>query len=688
MSAKNYLTILKWGSWLSPLVLLLVFSNLLFPYITSKQLVFNVLMEVMLFFWLMLVIKYPEYRPRRSIITYGLITYFLALLISSFVGVDFNLSFFGNAERMLGWFHLFHFFIFYLIIITVWRELADWRRFLDIAIGVSVIIVFYGLKQGLPASLLGNAAYTAALMLFALGFTIYQSYECYLLGGFKGLLEKYHWVYLAAIPVLFYGLVTANISGAFAGLVAGLLVSGLLLVFGKKSKRRRFWGTASIIAFILILTVLFFNRNSDWLANSRMGLALKDFSSSNPTWNTRLISWRAAYLDFKEHPIFGVGLGNYAFIFDYYFEPHFTDYSPNETYFDRAHNNIVEVASTAGTLGLIAYLSIFVASGYYLYKAYQKRKIKLGELAILSGIITAYFVQNLALFDALVTYLMFFGLLGLIYYYYQDHSEIVSKGPRLIGPKELILGVVIAVPLLTIIWLFNIRGFIMFDKAIKGYSAISQGDVASGLNDYRTSVDLAPYNRDSRSTLINLIAGNPRYLTYLSQATATELLDYTLSLGEENVKYNPYDSMMNSQLAKIANLAARYNYRDLDKLNKYSSISVKAIEQAIASSPGRYPLYFIRADVFLTRGDKAEALASLNKIKELKPDNQEVNCQLANTYFFFEDYKPAYELAARCAIDDKAQYLSYTELIKQAADEQIKLGNTAVAAKLNGAIKK
>jgi len=205
MTAKNYLAILKWGSWLSPLVLLLVFSNLLFPYITSKQLIFNILMEFLLFFWLMLVIKYPQYRPRRSLITYGLIAYFLALLISSFVGVDFNLSFFGNAERMLGWFHLIHFFIFYLIIITVWRELADWRRFFDLVIAVSVFIVFYGLKQGAPASLLGNAAYTAALMLFALGFAAFQSYQCYLLGKFKGLIEKYHWVYLAAMPILFYG---------------------------------------------------------------------------------------------------------------------------------------------------------------------------------------------------------------------------------------------------------------------------------------------------------------------------------------------------------------------------------------------------------------------------------------------------------------------------------------------------
>ncbi|HNX11308.1 MAG TPA: O-antigen ligase family protein, partial [bacterium] len=422
--------------------------------------------------------------------------------------------------------------------------------------------------------------------------------------------------------------------------------------------------------------------------NSSLGLALKDFSASNPTWNTRLISWHAAYLDFKDHPLLGVGHGNYAFIFDYYFEPRFLDYSPNETYFDRAHNNLVDIISTTGTLGLLAYLSIFVALGYYLVKAYQKKKIKSGELSIFCAIIIAYFVQNLALFDALVTYIMFFALLGMAYFYSQDYSQQPKDEVRFSGWKEYLLGGVLALFFIASIWCLNVQGFKMFSLTLKGYAAISEGEAIQGMDYYERAVNLAPYNRDSRATLVNLIAGNSQYLSYLDQKTAIKVLDMAVTFGQENVAYNPYDSMMNSQLARIANLAARYNFRDLEKLNKYSAIAVGAIEQAIASSPKRYPLYFTRADVYLTRAEEEEVIASLNKIKELKPDNQEVNCQFANTYFFFEKYDLAYDFAAQCALSGKAKYLSYDDLIKQAAADQAKKGNNEAAEKLNEVLAK
>ena len=41
MALKTYLTILKTGIYLSFLSVFLVFKNLLFPYITSKQFYFN-----------------------------------------------------------------------------------------------------------------------------------------------------------------------------------------------------------------------------------------------------------------------------------------------------------------------------------------------------------------------------------------------------------------------------------------------------------------------------------------------------------------------------------------------------------------------------------------------------------------------------------------------------------------------
>jgi O-antigen ligase len=76
--------------------------------------------------------------------------------------------------------------------------------------------------------------------------------------------------------------------------------------------------------------------------------------------------------DFPNHPWFGVGFGNYASVFDRYFSARFYEYTRSETYFDRAHNNLIDIVSTTGIVGLLAYLSIFVAVAIYLLKLIKK----------------------------------------------------------------------------------------------------------------------------------------------------------------------------------------------------------------------------------------------------------------------------------------------------------------------------
>ncbi|MCG2701058.1 hypothetical protein L6267_02745, partial [Candidatus Parcubacteria bacterium] len=66
MPQKIYLTILKSGIYLSFISVFLVFKNLLFPFITSKQISFNILIEALFVIWFAFIIKYPEYRPKKS----------------------------------------------------------------------------------------------------------------------------------------------------------------------------------------------------------------------------------------------------------------------------------------------------------------------------------------------------------------------------------------------------------------------------------------------------------------------------------------------------------------------------------------------------------------------------------------------------------------------------------------------
>ena len=96
MSQKFYSWFLKIGILSSLLVVYFVFSNFLFPFITSKQISFNAIMEVLLILWLALIIKYPQWSPFRSEpgkpagswITIALAVFLGAITLSSILGID------------------------------------------------------------------------------------------------------------------------------------------------------------------------------------------------------------------------------------------------------------------------------------------------------------------------------------------------------------------------------------------------------------------------------------------------------------------------------------------------------------------------------------------------------------------------------------------------------------------------
>lgn len=96
-------------------------------------------------------------------------------------------------------------------------------------------------------------------------------------------------------------------------------------------------------------------------------LGLFDLSLTSPndqTFSTaeRLAHWIAGLHMFLDHPILGVGIGNYADAYPHYFIANFLD--P----LGHAHNYYINIAAETGSIGLIAYLlfllAIFAAGGH------------------------------------------------------------------------------------------------------------------------------------------------------------------------------------------------------------------------------------------------------------------------------------------------------------------------------------
>ena len=403
MSAKNYLRLLQAGLIASLLIVFLTFKDLLFPYITSKQLPFNILMEFLLAIWLVFIMRYPEYRPRRNYITWGLIAYFIAILASCAVSVDLGLSFWGDAERMLGLFHLLHFLIFYFILITVFRSWPQWRALLITSVTAATIVSLIGLMGSDTYSTIGNTAYVSGYLIFNIFFSL-ALFE-------RSKSSRWRWLYILPVVIMLKEFWACHTSGAIIGLFLSILLFFFLLGISHINKTIRRSSLIIFLVAILGVVIIFSQYQSAWFQNS----FLRSLTSQKATFQTRLLSWRAAAADFKYHWLFGTGFGNYAIIFDRQFDSKFFNYAKTETYFDRAHNNLVDIVSTTGLVGLLTYLSIFAAVIVYLVRLFKKNGGRVGtgeeegqrnlEILLIFALLAAYFIQNLAVFDSFVTYI-------------------------------------------------------------------------------------------------------------------------------------------------------------------------------------------------------------------------------------------------------------------------------------------
>lgn len=597
MSEKSYLGILKGGILASFVILLFVFSSFLFPFITSKQLSFNILMEVLLAIYIIFLIQYPKYLPKKSLITYGIIAYFASIVLSLGVTVDFNLSFWGDAERMLGLFHLLHFFVFYLITITVFKTKKDFKCLFVTLISSALLVVFVILRKNNPDSTIGNRAYVAAMMLFAIFLQVLLFFKS------RSWWEKS--LYVIGLVLAFIGLVKADISGSQAGLVMGIMTALFVFAVSSKHKKLKIAGISSLVLFIVVIVALFAFRSSPVFDNNYIGKALRDFSSENITLNTRLISYQSAGKYMLNHPvslIFGVGHGNYALIFDKYFNAKFYDYDRGATYFDRAHNTIIDIITTTGIIGLLAYLSIFIFVLAYIIIAYRRReemsenfKVSQTELSLLLGLLVAYFVQNLAVFDSFATYLYFFSFLAYIYFIERSVRALKVQEIKEQGKiKKYEFLKVSGISLLFILIIFslnrNVNAMSMIKKTISAYAVASRVGIVESNKKYAEVFSYSTgLERDSRESFINLaLEKTDQILKHKDPVAAKETVEMLMELGEKNLSYNQYDSLMLMRLSKIYALSASFYFsveKDSEKGSQYNNLSLDSLNRAIESSP-------------------------------------------------------------------------------------------------------
>ena len=658
MTKNNYRQILQVGVLFSILTIFFVFSSWLFPYVSSKQIIFNISIEALLPLWFFLIWRYKEFRPSQLKIGYALILFLLAILISSFVSFDFNLSFWGDAERMLGWFHLSHYFLFYFYLITAFRNEKEWRFLLGYFVALATILAvlfIFGDNR------LGNTAYFSGFILFAI-------YFAYLL--FLKIRDNWRYLALLAILPMLIAFVMAKTSGAIIALASSILVFLFLLAINTKKRQLKRIAWISLIILTLSFSFLISQSNKEWYQNHSF---LRILSFDKPTFQTRLISWEAALIEFPNNPILGVGYGNYGVIFNKQFDSKFLDYTRSDTFFDRAHNNIIDITATVGIVGLLTYLSIFLALLYYMRKLYIKEKDfpkRRVELILLFSLLVAYFVQNLAIFDTQTTYLGLMIFLAYITYLAEfrlrSEAEIktnLSKKPKLHNFTILLVSIFS----IFLIFSVNVKTASLFRNSIDSYKMILKGEVEAGLDLYEELLkeNTSPIRQNVYSIYLQYFTENVEELYKVSDDNLIEKIDFLIEVGKKNLAYNPIDTRKNLQLSQFKEAVARLDIEE-ERANEYRESSKKYIKRAIESSPNRAPLYLNKAQVYLGLNEEDLAIEAILHSISLNPNLADGYCHLSQVYYAIDNNEEALNYLDICVDKNGLSNISLQGLLIEA----------------------
>ncbi|NMB92419.1 MAG: tetratricopeptide repeat protein [Parcubacteria group bacterium] len=420
----NFKQIIFWLAIACLLTPFLVNTNTYFPFIITKATVFRALVEIMLVFWVayQLFGKEPRKHQAKNPLLWAVLIFSIIILLSAIFGVNFEWSFFSGNERMEGVFGIWHFVLFFVILLTTFdqndiEKLLKAQVYISLLYALVALMAYRGAGQVTSAmtsnrlaGYTGNPSYYALYALFNGFLALYFYFQQY--RSDKKLFNYWFIIFLVEILLM----VITGCRGTVVGFVAATFFIGLLLLIKGQDSDKQLKKIV-LLGFIIIASIfvlLYSFKNVNFIKNNFVLNRLTSFSLTDPTTFSRLMSAKTAFHAFLEKPIFGWGIENYQTAYVKYFNPDVIKYLPGDFFFDRAHNKPMEVLATTGILGFLSYLAIFAAAFYLIYKK-QKQDSNwfLPGLAIFGALI-AYFVQNIFIFDFHESYLMFFLVLGFI----------------------------------------------------------------------------------------------------------------------------------------------------------------------------------------------------------------------------------------------------------------------------------
>lgn len=690
------------------------FLNMFFPYITGKNFIFRILIEILLALYVLLAIREPKYRPRSSLVMWAFAAFVLWMALATATSVDPIKSFWSNFERMDGYITLLHMFAFFIIAGVMLTAENWWDKFFKVSVGASVIMSVGSLLQAFhlfgfaPSSqsggradgTFGNAIYLAVFMLFNIFITLY-------------LLQKERksptaWsIYGIAFIMQFATLYYTETRGALLGVLGGFVIAAIYIAIfakGHQWKPYRRWSLYGIGALVLLVILFLAVRNTSFVQHSNTLSRFAAISLTDRTTVARFTIWSEALKGIQEKPIFGWGQENFNFVFNKFYAPSMYD---QEQWFDRAHNAFLDWATAGGIPALLLYISLFALAAW----AFFESDLEVPEQALFIGLLAAYAFNNLTVFDNLFSYVYFYLILAFAHSISRKKLSSWMFMSKPLGDKAI----AVAAPIMLVVliwggWELNGPGLVRAQTLIDALTTQNPTtgaakDPKDNLASFQSALADGPLGyQETVEQLFQFSSNDIAPSTSISPDVKQQAFTQTQAAGDQLLKIRPGD----------ARLELFYGVF-LDQFGQYQP-ALAHLQAALADSPGKQQILFEIASTYLAAGDSKDALAPAEQAFNETPaytaarvlyaatlyyngDNTQADQllvqgfgsvlyddpQLLQTYFATKQYARLAQIyAARVATNPQ----DAQSMIGQAVTGYLANGNkTAAIAELNQAIK-
>lgn len=411
---------------------------------------------------------------------------------------------------------------------------------------------------------------------------------------------------IAEMYVLFF---TAT-RGVILGLAAGVSIIAIaLLLFEKQNKFLR-RSSAVFLILVVVTAALFIGFKDEKIV--RKNPVLSRFSSlfdsdiktffSEGEGKSRYLNGKTSLEAFKERPILGWGQNNFNYAFYKYYQPGMFGQEP---WFDRAHVVVFDWLVAAGILGLLGYLAILVSAFYYLLRRGTHAVIELPERIIFSALLIGYFIQNLTVFDNIVSYMLFFTLLAFIHSNYSVpiESKKAKKIENVASKLTPFTVPVVVSALLLSLYFTSIKGLMAAETLIDAMSP-QKGGVSKNLDYFKQALSYNTFGdreiRDSLAETTGLI---------LASSIDPNLKNSFARLAEEELEKQIGETPEDVRSYFIAGL--------FHAKEKQYDTAIQYLEEAHSLSPQKQNILVELSVAYISAGEYEKALSSAKQAYEL-----------------------------------------------------------------------